>query len=269
MSNKFSVPQKRVDRIFNFIKKDSGIKIKNLKSGTGYFVFDFGKNTVHHFRVKGLRGWKFGLWIRRVEDNKFYAVSFFGEHKWFMDKFKPTATTIHIEKDIERKTLDRDDLYDWNTLSFMYAVRDKINSLKSFGVFNIPMVYGSSAWKSISPIPWLIGRWWSNEIAKRDYEFKRNQLNHLALILIRIFLKMRYSKRKLDIGVIVDGNSDGWICSPRYTMDIKFTDEFDPLAKKVWKILDPIRFNWLKNVCFYFIPVDVNGNIGRPVYWKD
>lgn len=44
--------------------KELGFKPYDISYGNGYFLFDYGEDSVVHFRLKGLwKHWKFGMWI--------------------------------------------------------------------------------------------------------------------------------------------------------------------------------------------------------------
>ena len=58
--------------IFNFIidkiENESGKRVKTKNIGNGYFLFDFGDNTVCHFKMEGAKDWLFGIWAIPEED---------------------------------------------------------------------------------------------------------------------------------------------------------------------------------------------------------
>ena len=63
--------------------------------GSGYFIFSFGQNTVCHFTLKETPLWKYGIWLTKK------GFQIFGEHKWLIDIFKPSATYLSFENDID------------------------------------------------------------------------------------------------------------------------------------------------------------------------
>ena len=73
-----------------------GFKIINPSVGNGYYLFDFGDESVVHFKIKGIRNWMFALWIR--EDGEEYTVDFFGDKINWIDKFKPSRSTVAAEQ---------------------------------------------------------------------------------------------------------------------------------------------------------------------------
>lgn len=61
----------------------------------GYFVFDYGPNTVVHFRLKETPGWLYGIWWGLqidAEDKVSIVGKFFAQYENEIDKFKPSAS---------------------------------------------------------------------------------------------------------------------------------------------------------------------------------
>lgn len=89
--------------------KSMGFVPYDIEFGNGYFVFNFGQDSVVHFRVKGVsKHWKFGLWLypenlekaRPAEgepDYKLNAAQLFVQWDTQIDKFKPSASDICID----------------------------------------------------------------------------------------------------------------------------------------------------------------------------
>lgn len=75
--------------------KSQNYTIATEQYGDGYFIFDYGPNTVVHFRLKETPGWLYGVWWR-VSVNKEGIISivgeFFAQYEEEIDKFKPSAS---------------------------------------------------------------------------------------------------------------------------------------------------------------------------------
>lgn len=75
--------------------KSQNYTIATEQYGDGYFIFDYGPNTVVHFRLKETPGWLYGVWWR-VSINKEGIISivgeFFAQYEEEIDKFKPSAS---------------------------------------------------------------------------------------------------------------------------------------------------------------------------------
>lgn len=69
--------------------------VSTEKYGDGYFIFDYGPNTVVHFRLKETPGWLYGVWWNlSVNEEGTVRVSgdFFAQYEEEIDKFKPSAS---------------------------------------------------------------------------------------------------------------------------------------------------------------------------------
>lgn len=75
----------------NTILEEIPFTITKKTFGNGYFMFTFEGNTVCWFGLKEFPNWKFGVWLRVLDDNEVYI---FGENVYHIDKFKPTATKL-------------------------------------------------------------------------------------------------------------------------------------------------------------------------------
>ena len=63
--------------------------------GNGYFIFDYGPNTVVHFRLKETPGWLYGIWWElqiNTEDEVSIIGKFFAQYENEIDKFKPSTS---------------------------------------------------------------------------------------------------------------------------------------------------------------------------------
>lgn len=93
--------KKAAKRLFNALKKDS-FTIKDVKYLDGYYLFGSGTNSVVHFHINEIPGWKFGIWwnepkkYTNTEDNTdlFVEGTLFTQYEETIDKFKPAASSI-------------------------------------------------------------------------------------------------------------------------------------------------------------------------------
>ena len=79
--------RKIANSIFNTLRKE-GIIVTGVEFLDGYFIFAMGEDSVVHFHVKGLKNWKFGIWINM--DYEKQTIKCFAQHEQFIDKFKPS-----------------------------------------------------------------------------------------------------------------------------------------------------------------------------------
>ncbi len=63
----------------------------------GYFIFEFGEDSVIHFKVKEVKGWLFGIWFNREYDGEEPKDQLFWQYERDIDKFKPSASVFLIE----------------------------------------------------------------------------------------------------------------------------------------------------------------------------
>lgn len=69
--------------------QQAGFKILQKTYKNGYFLFDFGENSVCHFKLKAIPDWRFGIWL---DSDGTYEI--FGDHRDLIDKFKPSRTYV-------------------------------------------------------------------------------------------------------------------------------------------------------------------------------
>lgn len=50
------------EKVFQYIR-DNKFTPTNIQYGNCYCIFDIGVDVVVHFNIKGLYGWRFGMWI--------------------------------------------------------------------------------------------------------------------------------------------------------------------------------------------------------------
>ena len=197
--------------------------------GDGYFIFSFGQNTVCHFTLKETPLWKYGIWLTK----KGYQI--FGEHEWLIDKFKPSATYLSFENDInlflEKVKLISDDSklffvdsytngnalvayekVDWGDGEFYYkgyqCVREFNEETQLYDKFRKD--------ETITQHDYVEKQW--NEFvelerqADETHEFDR-------LLSFNFFKELPNMFSSIKVVGIRDGNKNGHWCSPRY--DIK------------------------------------------------
>jgi hypothetical protein len=62
------------------------LHVKDVTWLTGYFVFELGEDSVVHFHIKELKGWKFSVWFNEGFSELFW------QYDKDIDKFKPSAS---------------------------------------------------------------------------------------------------------------------------------------------------------------------------------
>ena len=95
-------------KLFQALKKYHNIECYDAKFGNGYFILEFGKNSVVHFKIKETPGWLYGIWWDMPEDYEDHQTHkketpvyiegcLFGQYEDNIDKFKPSASANKID----------------------------------------------------------------------------------------------------------------------------------------------------------------------------
>lgn len=102
------------------IMRNCGYEPYDINYGNGYFIFDFGDDSVVHFKLKGVwKSWLFGMWItsenldktEEITDenrNDNLVVQLFCRNEDWLDKFKPSRSSLCLKFD--RDDYQRDDM---------------------------------------------------------------------------------------------------------------------------------------------------------------
>ena len=203
------------DFIIGEIEKESGKKVINKEFGNGYFICNFGENTVCQFKMEGAKDWLFSIWVIPEEDGT-VNVSLFGEHYWYIDKFKPTATKIS-----QSYTLKQDDTID----ELKYNLYDTITAIAR--IANYPVItYITNYWDTTeNPFKMYITDWCFYKIKLPIINFVKNGFNNFLTNIYKVYAELRWSKYiNIDI---YDSRKDGFSCWPRFDFIIRFKENVD------------------------------------------
>jgi hypothetical protein len=209
------------EMIFNYIKS-IGFKPYNIKYRNDYFIFDKGEDGVVHFSIKGLRGWKFAMWINTNKDvlmsedsNKEYsALQFFAQHKDNIDKFKPSRSCFLAKYTL--REVESPAPYQW------WQIKNIIKMIKRH-----PFI---SHYYDRCECPEFTGKSFILEyVKKKTYktaEIIKEFLGDWIPILWTKFKLLLCGKNKIVNKVnIIDGNNEDWKSYPRWTIDILFNED--------------------------------------------
>jgi hypothetical protein len=83
--------RKIANSLFNALRKEN-IFVTDVKFLSSYFIFYMGEDSVVHFHIKGLKGWKFGLWIDLTYEKQ--TMKCFAQYEQLIDKFKPSESVF-------------------------------------------------------------------------------------------------------------------------------------------------------------------------------
>lgn len=234
------------EKIFNYIKENK-FTPTNIEYGNGYFIFDHGEDGVVHFDIKGLRGWKFAMWIetdaeqlKNNEGEDYPAVQFFCRHKLDLDKFKPSRSFFIVKFSLDE--IQQEEPWGfWEIESILQMIKRH-----PFVAFN--MSYGQNYLCNES----YIGSYF--RVCKHTFKSKVRELFNDVWVRVWHGTKVWFIKKYkvVDSVKLIDSNQDGWKCYPRYEMKIHFRkisdDEQKQEAVEI-KMLD--RFfskNYYKNM---------------------
>ena len=196
-------------RAFEAIASDlekEAYECENVVYLSTYFIFDRGTNSIIHFNIKEIPGFKFGIWWNTEFDNqndKDLKGYLFCQYEDNIDKFKPSASEICEEI----------------TVCFDNGLNNPIASLN---------IYFFKFIKENPELAWYRDNFWTNlnyeyvdknEALKEFEKYKKHKLLEKKLIpeLDAKYLKMMkdYADRLIEEYEIID-RGDNW--SPRYEL---------------------------------------------------
>lgn len=221
------------EKIFTYIRNNKFNPI-NIEYGNGYFIFDRGEDSVIHFSIKGLNGWKFAMWLDDVddeEDNKKECIKirFFCQHKLNIDKFKPSRSFFLEEIDFS----DVDKNNDWN----FWGIKKMLKMIQRHPFVSFSMDCKEGYYSDNSYILYYIGA--------KLYHTRKALKGLLKNSFIRFWhgskVKLINRYNVVNYAKLVDRNIDGWVVSPRYEFQIHFnviSDNEDIQSEAEVKVLN-------------------------------
>lgn len=215
--------------IFNFIKS-IGFKPYDIQYGNGYFIFDKGEDGVVHFKVNGLYGWKFGMWVNTnknelndKEEKEYPALQLFAQHKDNIDKFKPSRSYFLAEYCLEE--LENPAPYQWYQIKnmlkmikrhpFISYYYDRREFAEFTGNSFILEYFKTKAYKTYETISDFISEW-------------------IPITWIKFKLFFGKFNKNVDKVVIVDMNYGGWVSTPRWEVQIQFSKDSTDKKENKW-----------------------------------
>ena len=238
------------EKIFKFIES-IGFKVRDIKYGDGYFIFDKGEDSVVHFRIKGLRGWLFGMWIDTNPDKlkkdfgEYPAVQLFCQHKDNIDKFKPSRSYFLIK-------LSLSDIADEDYIYGEYEIKQMLGMIKRHPVMSYVMdrIFYEKYFGHHYIPTYIKGKFQTKKYAIRQWceDWVPYCWTKTKMLIIK-------KNRIVEKVSLFDHNCEGWICSPRFKLRIFFkensTDE------------DEVKFldRWFKKDDYWNLRVEY-GRVG-------
>ena len=228
------------EKILSAIEEHADVKISKKYTLNGYYIFDFGEDSVCHFQVNGLKRWLFGIWLSKDDKTNNTKVIIFGENTDFIDKFKPTATAINgfeLERDFDKPDEDQDACWDTPVCCFAWLLRRiKRNPL----VFRF---YYYHEYKGLARS--LLEDLWWYRIRKPITDFLEQKAIPVYLKIVKTIYTLRFKTRKNNFHINIENLGEGW--SPQHVFQIVYDgcddDEIERIYWKIWvkrKYLHPI-----------------------------
>ena len=191
------------DKIFSYLKT-AGYDCKISK------IYDEDINHIDLiFNIKQFKHYKFGmqLYTNCIENDTFkepdnYNIYLYGEHKDYIDKFKPTATKISRKITVDNdcfKLISKNWLFgEYNPLTDqLFEFYWDLQKLKS-GIFGKWYFYGPHMGEN--PIFWAIGEWFYYRIRKPIGDWFRSDFNYFLCKLLKFYIKIiSFNKLKVEI----------------------------------------------------------------------
>ena len=220
----------------HFLNK--GLTPNYIETGNGYFLFDYGKDSVMHFSLKEAPQWKFGVWLNYVpaekpytqESKEYVHIYIFAQNKLWIDKFKPSASEFVYEtkyyldpirlKDtgivrwFNKKNLTEEIQYHISLYNFVQIWEDKYLAFWRHMHGSLDYAYVSRRQARRYYYKFIFEEWLQ---AKRNKKYLRKQFR----LAHNFFKLLEYDYE------IVDRNSDDWKVTPRYEVSVTLPAGYD------------------------------------------
>lgn len=234
--------RKIANSIFKELKNNGLVPI-DIDFGNGYFVFSMGDDSVVHFHIKGIKGWKFAMWIN-CSDSDDYYVQFFAQYEEFISKFKPSASTfvVNISKQELKYVVEDRDQAKWTYLEIIEMCKHiRYNPRLAYVQEGTWSRYITEPlWKS-----YLIDKWtlYQNRFHKAKKHITEDIIPYLINKVSAEVVKAQEFELIDDI-TIVDLNTENWISSPRWEVRFFYKRLFDndeEQEKAIDELIDEIN----------------------------
>lgn len=227
MEDSKTTNRKAIETVLGWLA-DRGVTVTDTEFGNGYYLFDFGEDSVCHFKVKGARRWLFGIWC--VEDDGkpgSYRVSVFGEHRDYIDKFKPTATSVSAEF-----TLGPSDISDGQYPPCgAYKAIDEIKFISAHPSLMKYTHYGSPRQGVLG---FLLEEFWYYRIRKNLDGFFEKRMAYWFLKFAAAMYTLRFRRRGNSFKATVR-REDYWY--PKYTLKVVYGNMDDEETERVYSAI--------------------------------
>jgi len=225
MVDKLEIGELNKPKIKNLIFKElreRGLEPIDVAIGNGYYLFDFGEDSVVHFKIKGIRKWKFAIWIQDSCDNTEYLLSIFGNKTNWIDKFKPSCSPISSDKLRLPHEYTEENQYDYETPD--WAVLDVIDQMTRLKKNRIIAEYGLRH-SDEGFFEWLYSEFMWYVVKQPLGYFYENKVIPILYKIVLWWIGLRYGKfikpRKL---IDQSKQFDGFTVSPRWCTGVEYKE---------------------------------------------
>lgn len=214
--------------------------LKTVKYGDGYFFMYLGQHSVCHFTLEETPEWTYAIWLSKE------GFDLFGEYDDFIDKFKPSRTYINCGEDVEKFLTIANGIITQPKLYIVDALTGG-NASKPFEKVQDGDTIVYEGYQVVREFNEETKIW---DIYKRDESItqeayvQKEYEEYMGRRLKREQEEADDRKYAFDFfkdlpnlfeGVkavgVIDGNRDGWDCSPRYKLRILISEEM-PLEQE-------------------------------------
>ena len=251
-----------IESALDNLQKDSKMHFYNIEFGNSYFVFDLGKNSICHFKIKEIPGFIFAIWTKSCFNSEQFNCSdsdeliIFSQFERYLDKFKPSRSGLQAfmgryvdVRQENQETLDLDNIKksdyreywnNWDALKMLKFMRKHHFVARYYS-------YYSEIYFSDYVYPWKALK----ECIHEDIYHYRT---HFIEFIKRKFTvwSLIFRLRKLPLKCILSDYGED--CSPRLHLyileDTKLTLKEENKLNKFFKWLEDYHWN---DVSFFYI----------------
>lgn len=171
--------------------KEYQMEVINPSVGNGYYLFDFGEESVVHFHIKGCKRWLWGIWITHDDKENKTNIDLFGEHEDYIDKFKPTQTAIAVETNIPDDATEEQWEDEINNVVWDLCY-EKLFIVKASNIAGKIKFY---YYGSENLVQWFLSQWWFYRIKNPFRKRLKYKGNKYICMFICFILNLFYRKK--------------------------------------------------------------------------
>lgn len=245
--------------------------VTDMKRGNGYYIFEFGDNSVVHLRIKELPGWLFGMWFSY--DKKMKGVikcEWFCQQDLWLNKFKPCCSEIQCTTSfcISQFAIDKILTEPENVFFDGYQIIDNIKFM-----IKHPWLAAYRDYRDVSLNTDYVTEKYAKKYMKKAIKERNKYISMVEKLEEKVKNKVMQKVKQhkfVETVKVIDRNQGGCICHPRYLLQIDatpgFSDEHyqklhDDIAETISEIQEKLSNQWKYKTYLAFDIVDDNVEI--------